>query len=118
MNSNFPSVYIFYGEGGEPLYVGSSRRMPARLREHTDSAFWPLVDRVEIRVFDDFSAALEVERDLISKYAPPFNVELHDGSVVSAAERREMRDVAHMRGELCGWHNCRTCAQAAEAMTA
>lgn len=70
------SVYQYFDANGVLLYVGMTSRGDARNVEHNKSKdWWPHVASQSVSHFGSRATALEVERELISAFAPPFNVQ-------------------------------------------
>jgi DNA polymerase III subunit epsilon len=73
-----PGVYIFYGEGGAPLYVGMSKSMRSRVLQHFYSAppWTAAVRRIDWqRTAGELGAALR-EAVLMKQLAPAHNRQL------------------------------------------
>ena len=73
-----PGVYLFYGEGGAPLYVGKSRSMRSRVLQHFhSSAAWLRgVRRIEWRRTVGELGALLAEARLVKQLSPAGNRQL------------------------------------------
>jgi excinuclease ABC subunit C len=81
-----PGVYLFKGEQGEVLYVGKAKDLRARVRQYLRGQD----ERLHVRFLADVAADVEVvatqtekealllERTLIRKHGPPYNVMLVD----------------------------------------
>src|SRR5688572_8951363 len=70
-----PGVYVFYGEGGTPLYVGMSASMRTRVLQHfsTRSAWAPQVRRIDWeRTVGTLGAALREARR-VKELEPAYN---------------------------------------------
>lgn len=68
------SVYRYYDSHGILIYVGITSRGIGRNREHNRRAeWWPHVGAQEVDHFLTRAQALDVERDLIQRFRPPFN---------------------------------------------
>jgi DNA polymerase III subunit epsilon len=70
-----PGVYVFYGEGGTPLYVGMSGTMRTRVLQHfsTRSAWAPQVRRIDWeRTIGTLGAALREARR-VKELEPAYN---------------------------------------------
>ena len=73
-----PGVYVFYGEGGAPLYVGMSKSMRTRVLQHfTARLGWSAeVRRIDWqRTVGELGAALREAR-LVKELAPAYNRQL------------------------------------------
>ncbi len=73
-----PGVYIFYGEGGTPLYVGMSKSLRSRVLQHfsTRLAWAPEVRRIDWqRTAGELGAALR-EASLVKELQPAYNRQL------------------------------------------
>jgi excinuclease ABC subunit C len=81
-----PGVYIFYGAGGETLYVGKARVLRDRVRSYLGAQGGsPRVDalldeaqNLEVIVTDSVVEALALENHLIKQRQPKYNVLLRD----------------------------------------
>jgi DNA polymerase III subunit epsilon len=90
-----PGVYVFYGEGGAPLYVGKSRTLRSRVQQH----FWSLspwtraVRRIEWRRTAGELGALLLESRLVKELAPAHNRALRKPEAVTgfAFDGRRLR---------------------------
>ena len=90
-----PGVYLFYGEGGAPLYVGKSRSMRSRVRQHFSSlAPWTrAVRRIDWRRTTGELGALLLESRLVKELAPAHNRRLRKAEAVAgfAFDGRRLR---------------------------
>lgn len=69
-----PCVYVLVDSAGAAIYVGSTRDISRRVREHASAKqWWPLVRTIETYRMDDWDLALHVERGLIRALSPEFN---------------------------------------------
>ncbi len=76
-----PGVYIFYGEQGEPLYIGKSKQIRSRVQAHfysdlrsdTELLIKDLVYSIEARTTAGELSALLLESELIKTLQPLFN---------------------------------------------
>ena len=73
-----PGVYLFYGEGGPPLYIGKSRAMRSRVLQHfiAGAAWTPRVRRMEWRRTVGELGALLREAELVKALDPAYNRQL------------------------------------------
>lgn len=71
-----PGVYVVFGSQGCPVYVGQSKNVKARLKDHKRSVKWIYNHRLYIRVYevDDATVRRNREARLIAKLKPGFNV--------------------------------------------
>jgi DNA polymerase-3 subunit epsilon len=71
-------VYLFYGEGGAPLYIGKSRAMRSRVLQHfiAGASWTPRVRRVEWRRTAGELGALLRETALVKELEPAYNRQL------------------------------------------
>jgi hypothetical protein len=70
------SVYRYYDRMGALIYVGITSRGIRRNIEHNlDREWWPYVVTQEVDHYATRDEALLLERHLIRKYEPPFNVQ-------------------------------------------
>lgn len=83
---NDPVVYVLVGDDDRTLYVGSTRDVARRVREHRSKSWWHEVADVEIYPMQDWELALFVERNLIRKLAPRHNRQSNDLVSVVMAE--------------------------------
>jgi DNA polymerase-3 subunit epsilon len=81
-----PGVYLFYGEGGSPLYIGQSRAMRLRvLRHFIAGASWaPRVRRIEWQRTAGELGALLREAQLVKALGPAYNRQLRQPERVCA----------------------------------
>jgi len=80
-----PGVYIYRDVDGAVLYVGKAKQLRKRIRQYftgtTDkktALFVPLIENVETIVAGSEKEALLLERTLIKRYRPPFNIDMKD----------------------------------------
>jgi DNA polymerase-3 subunit epsilon len=73
-----PGVYLFYGEGAAPLYIGKSRAMRSRILQHfVSAASWtPRVRRIEWQRTAGELGALLREAQLVKALGPTYNRQL------------------------------------------
>ena len=73
-----PGVYLFYGEGATPLYIGKSRAMRSRVLQHfIATASWtPRVRRIEWQRTAGELGALLREAELVKALDPVYNRQL------------------------------------------
>jgi DNA polymerase III subunit epsilon len=82
-----PGVYIFYGEGGAPLYVGMSKSMRSRVLQHFYAAppWTAAVRRIDWqRTAGELGAALR-EAALVKELAPAHNRQLKRAAICGFA---------------------------------
>jgi len=88
-------VYLFYGEGGAPLYVGKSRTLRSRVQQHFSSlAPWTrAVRRIDWRRTTGELGALLLESRLVKELAPAHNRALRKPEAVAgfAFDGRRLR---------------------------
>ena len=86
------SVYRYYDQLGILIYVGITSRGVARNIEHNKSkVWWKYVARQSVQHFPTRAIALGVERRLIEKHRPPFNVQHNYGHAEVRAEYEEFQ---------------------------
>lgn len=73
-------VYVLVDAADQALYVGSSRDVARRVREHRNKPWWSLVADVEVYAQPDWELAKFVERGLIRRLSPEFNRQSVDTS--------------------------------------
>lgn len=81
-----PGVYLFVDENGAVLYVGKARDLKSRVRQylsgHDGRPLIPFLLRrvadVRVVVARDEREALVLERRLIKRHCPPYNIDLKD----------------------------------------
>jgi len=81
-----PGVYMFLDETGTVLYVGKARDLKSRVRQyfagHDERPLVPFLMRrvadVRVVVVRDEREALVLERRLIKRHHPPYNIDLKD----------------------------------------
>jgi len=67
-------VYRFFAANGALLYVGYTKNLAHRFHGHkTTKSWWHEVASVEVRLFDDSTAALQHERHAIRTERPHHN---------------------------------------------
>jgi excinuclease UvrABC nuclease subunit len=66
-------VYSITGRDGWPLYVGSSRNVERRIREHRRGEWGAEIGRVEMLPCDSWTDALRLEKVLIKDLNPTHN---------------------------------------------
>lgn len=44
----YPGLYVCRNGSGVPIYIGQSKNVPARLKEHRRKKWWPKVDSVAV----------------------------------------------------------------------
>jgi DNA polymerase-3 subunit epsilon len=73
-----PGVYLFYGEGGAPLYIGKSRAMRSRVLQHfiAGASWTPRVRRIDWRRTAGELGALLREAELVKALDPAYNRQL------------------------------------------
>ena len=90
-----PGVYLFYGEGGAPLYVGKSRSLRSRVQQHFSSlAPWTQgVRRIDWRRTTGELGALLLESRLVKELSPAHNRQLRKPGAVAgfAFDGRRLR---------------------------
>lgn len=75
------SVYRYFDRDGILLYVGITGRGMSRNSEHNKSKdWWPYVTRQEVDHCKTRRAALNLERETIRQFRPPFNTQHNPGS--------------------------------------
>lgn len=69
-------VYRAYDQSDELIYVGSTNNVATRVGQHQAGTPWwrANVARIEVDIHPDLPTARSVERGLIKKLSPPFNV--------------------------------------------
>lgn len=68
-------LYRFYDAGGRLLYVGISKQLPVRWRNHGQfKSWWPDVARATIEHYESRDAAAEAEIRAIVTERPAYNV--------------------------------------------
>ncbi len=81
-----PGVYVFYGRGGDTLYVGKAAALRDRVRSYLAAwgaspridALLTEADRLETIVTDSVVEALALENHLIKQRLPRYNIRLRD----------------------------------------
>ncbi|HEX4668911.1 MAG TPA: excinuclease ABC subunit UvrC, partial [Solirubrobacterales bacterium] len=76
-----PGVYLFYGSGGELLYVGKARSIRKRVANHFSGGgnrMTRQVDRIDTLVTATEAEALLAEQSFIKRHRPHFNIRLRD----------------------------------------
>lgn len=82
-------VYALVDDADRVLYVGRSKRIAARLRQHSyDKPWWPQVaDVLTVRVCCEDSAS-RTELHLMRALCPPFNIDPRDAARAGWVTRR------------------------------
>jgi len=76
------SLYRYFNNAGELLYVGISINAVYRLGQHKETAPWfEFIDRIEIEKFESFKLALAAEKIAIQAEKPLHNI-AHQGMEV------------------------------------
>jgi excinuclease ABC subunit C len=82
-----PGVYIFKGDGGQPIYVGKAKSLKHRIRSYFQGArpsdgkrerMLDVARDLEIILVDNEKEALALENNLIKQFKPRYNVLLRD----------------------------------------
>jgi predicted GIY-YIG superfamily endonuclease len=69
------SLYRFYDENNELLYVGITNNLPARIKEHADEkTWWPLVTTIHVTHISDRKDARLLEATVIRTEHPRYNL--------------------------------------------
>ena len=84
--STYPGVYIMRDKSGKVIYVGKAKNLKKRVSSylrggdgrHQIPFLMCRVDKIETIVTDNEQQAFVLERDLILKYQPRYNVKLKD----------------------------------------
>lgn len=68
-------MYRVFDETGRLIYVGQSKNLPNRVREHRSQSWWwePLVTRVQVELHPTAEAAKAAEKTAIQEETPVFN---------------------------------------------
>lgn len=83
---NQPGVYIWKDYAGNALYVGKAKRLKSRMKQYFEGRLNSYKTNTLVENIDDFEVfltkteqeALILEKNLIEKYHPPFNILLID----------------------------------------
>lgn len=95
-------VYEFYDKDGRPLYVGCTSGFPSRLGAHASKHWWAAVAEIHAVTYSNAAEGYDVERDLIQRLQPFYNVQGADAGAESARDghrRRRARAEAAERAE-------------------
>lgn len=93
------SLYRYFNNAGELLYVGISINAIYRLGQHKENAEWfGFIDRIEIEKFENLKLALEAEKTAIQGEKPLYNI-AHQGA---AEEEQNIGDSPSMQCKLAG----------------
>lgn len=81
------SVYRYFDQRGQLIYIGITNRGTTRNGEHYRSKdWWPFVSKQTVEHFPDREAAHAREVELIERFAPPFNTQHNrDAAMLRAA---------------------------------
>jgi hypothetical protein len=66
-------VYVLRNRDGAPLYVGMSRDVTARLKQHSVAPYGDQIADVTVEIVPGLPAAAARELELIAELDPPFN---------------------------------------------
>ncbi len=82
---SLPGVYLFRDEAGEVIYAGKAKNLRKRVRQYFNrnqvvrtAMLVAAIDSVETIVTDTEKEALLLERTMIKRFRPHFNVDLKD----------------------------------------
>ena len=93
------SLYRYFNNAGELLYVGISINAIYRLGQHKENAEWfELIDRIEIEKFDSLKLALAAEKSAIKTERPLHNI-AHQGT---AEAEQNISDSPSMQCKIAG----------------
>src|SRR5262245_12752929 len=81
-----PGVYLMRSKDGETIYIGKAKNLRARVRTYMGggdgryqiSYLVSRIESIETIVTESEEQAFILERDLINKYKPRFNIRLKD----------------------------------------
>lgn len=96
-------LYRHFAADGELLYIGISLSTIARLAQHAEHSHWfKRISRVEIQAYPNRRAAMEAEKDAISREQPTFNIKRPPGAASDKAIAAEVRSLLrwHVRESL------------------
>lgn len=92
------TVYRFFADDGELLYVGCSGSVVKRIEQHRHTRdWWPRVSVVTVEHFPSLAAGRAAEREAIGSEAPAYNVQ--DRHVQRSDQRREAIAARYATGE-------------------
>jgi hypothetical protein len=108
-------VYEMLGADGAHLYIGCTRNIAQRLKQHMAERDWFRdVTRFEVDQYPDERSARDAERERIELYKPIHNyvfTEKHNAGGWST--RRARMQEQHAAGDLCHESFCRDCTEKA-----
>ena len=85
---SLPGVYVFRDGEGSVVYVGKAKELKKRVKQYfigtqqyRTARFVPLIDTVETIIAGSEKEALLLERNLIKRYKPPYNIEETDTQI-------------------------------------
>ena len=92
------ALYRFYDDANRPLYIGITRNLAVRLRQHASkSSWWPQVQRRETVWYDSRPEARAAEIEAIGAERPIHN-KYDKGLDEIAAQLTELRTAAGLSG--------------------
>lgn len=114
-------VYIFWGAGGECLYVGCTSRLGARLTRHaTERPWFDQVERIEVTAHATAEDGFRVEAETIRRHQPTHNQTYTNHRTPHRLPCRRCHTGNHRecvstnsRGEPCLCGVCRTASEQA-----
>ncbi|MBO0863472.1 MAG: GIY-YIG nuclease family protein [Mycobacterium sp.] len=91
--TNCVSLYRFFADDGDLLYVGISANPGHRFEQHArQKPWWREVDEVRIEHFDDYATAGEAERQAIATEHPWYNLAPQSPLVAELEDLRQQHD--------------------------
>lgn len=72
--NDVPTVYRQYDRAGNLLYVGMSRRLRNRIKQHRRSPWWSEITKISYRRYQSEGQALDAEAEAIAVESPKYNV--------------------------------------------
>jgi excinuclease UvrABC nuclease subunit len=68
----YPGLYAFFNGAGTPIYIGQSKNVPQRLKEHRRKPWYKFVESSRVLTFADESERLCAEAVLQLRHRPRF----------------------------------------------
>ena len=89
------SVYKFYDDEQNLLYVGISLNVFARLSQHKrDKDWWDEITNIKVQHTDTREDALDLEARLIKDEEPKYNIAMNNGIYIEVDKEAQLRKLA------------------------
>jgi Nuclease subunit of the excinuclease complex len=67
-------TYVMFDAFERPIYIGSSRDVDRRIKQHHKKPYFHYVTRIEVREYASVDLATKAEEALLKQYSPEFNI--------------------------------------------